>query len=64
MERKAKKIRFVIDLHMDFPEDWDNDMIWFHLNESSWCADNLIDLLKEHSKKNGCICDICNAEVM
>jgi len=48
---------------MDFPSDWDNEMIEFHLNDSSWCCSNLIDILTEYDKKNGCICSICRAEV-
>ena len=34
------------------------------MNKSSWCCDNLIDLLEEYSKENGCICSICEAKVL
>ena len=60
---KVKTIDWHIHLPMDFPTDWDDEMIEFYLNESSWCCDNLIDLLEEYSKENGCICSICEAKV-
>lgn len=64
IHNKIKTIDWHISLPMDFPEDWDNEMIEFHLNESSWCCDNLIDLLEKYSKENGCICNICEAKVL
>jgi hypothetical protein len=62
-DRKVKTIRWEIKLPMEFPNDWDDEMIEFHLNESSWCCSNLINLLSEYDKENGCICSICKAEV-
>ena len=50
--KKIKTIDWHIHLPMDFPTDWDDEMIEFYLNESSWCCDNLIDLLEEYSKEN------------
>ena len=61
---KTVDVRWTIDLPMEFPDDWDSDMIYFYLNESSWCCDNLIDLLKKYSKEHGCICNICEAVVV
>lgn len=58
-----KNIKWTINLDMDFPNDWNDDDILFYLNESSWCADNLIVLLDNYSKQNGCICEICSAEI-
>lgn len=58
-----KNIKWTINLGMDFPNDWNDDDILFYLNESSWCADNLIVLLDNYSKHNGCICEICSAEI-
>lgn len=40
--RQTKTIQWTINLPMDFPSDWDDDMIEFHLNESNWCCSNLI----------------------
>jgi len=62
-KRKIKTIKWEIKIPMDFPSDWDNEMIEFHLNDSSWCCSNLIDILTEYDKKYGCICSICRAEV-
>ena len=31
---------------MDFPEEWDTNEIEFYLNNSSYCCDNLINLLQ------------------
>lgn len=59
-----KTIRIIIDLPMNFPEEWNNDMIEFYLNESSYCCDNLIDELNKYSKKEGCICSITECKVI
>lgn len=63
-DNKTVTIRWTIDLPMSFPKDWDKRLIEFHLNESSWCCDNLIDDLVKYSDQNGCICGICEAEVL
>ena len=62
-DRQTKTIQWTINLPMDFPSDWDDDMIEFHLNESSWCCSNLISELEKYDEKNGCICGICEAKV-
>ena len=49
--RQTKTIRITIDLPMDFPEYWDNEMIEFHLNESSYCCNSLISKLDKYSEK-------------
>ena len=61
--RQIKTIQWTINLPMDFPSDWNDDMIEFHLNESSWCCSNLISELEKYDEKNGCICGICEAKV-
>ena len=62
--RKERIIELTIKLPMDFPADWDDDMVEFHLNESSWCMDNIIDELKKYSETHGCICGICEGKVL
>lgn len=62
-DRQTKTIQWTINLPMDFPSDWDDDMIEFHLNESSWCCSNLISELEKYDEKNGCICGICEVKV-
>ena len=59
-----KTVRIIINLPMDFPEEWDNEMIEFHLNESSYCCNNIIDELYEYIAKNGCICSITHCKVI
>ena len=63
-DRQTKTIQWIINLPMDFSLDWDDDMIEFHLNESSWCCTNLISKLKKYDEENGCICGICEAKVV
>lgn len=60
---KTVNIKWTINLPVEVPDDWDNDLINFHFNESSWCCDNLIDLLEKYSEEHGCICGICKALV-
>nr|DAF71241.1 MAG TPA: hypothetical protein [Caudoviricetes sp.] len=62
-DRQTKTIQWTINLPMDFPSDWDDDMIEFHLNESNWCCSNFISELEKYDEKNGCICGICEAKV-
>ena len=65
MGRKTKIIATTITMPMDFPDDWDDNMIEFHLNESSWCFGNLLDMLNEYAQQhNGCICSLCEARVV
>ena len=62
--RKTHNIEIKIILPMDFPNDWDKEMIDFHLNESSWCCNNLIELLQEYAEKNECICSITTCQAL
>ena len=32
-----------LELVRTVPEDWDEDMINFHMNDSSWCFDNIAE---------------------
>lgn len=61
---QKRTVEIKIKLPMEFPSDWDDKLIDFHLNDGSWCMDNFIDLLDEYSKKHGCICEICEAKVL
>lgn len=63
-DRQTRTIQWTINLPMDFPLDWDDEMIEFYLNESSWCCSNLIKELKKYDKENGCICSICEAKIV
>jgi len=61
---KTVTVRFTIDLPTLVPADWDNDLINFHFNESSWCSSNIIEMLEEYDEEVGCLCGICKAEVL
>jgi hypothetical protein len=55
-ERKKIRLRVTFEVDGIVPEDWDEDMIMFHYNESSYCKDNLLrDKLLE-TKEVGCSC--------
>jgi hypothetical protein len=41
---------------MDVPEDWEESMVEFHMNESSSCADNLLRKLSDQAERVGCSC--------
>ena len=54
-------IRFPIDVEMHVPDDWDKDMIEFHVNESSWCVGNILPILEKYADEHdGCICNLLN----
>lgn len=46
-----------VEIVMEVPEHWDEEMCNFHKNESSWCASNILDDLKKLDEK-GCLCGI------
>ena len=62
--RQIKNIEIRIKLPIDFPEEWNIQQIEFYLNDSSYCCDNLIDLLQKYSKTHGCICSITECKVI
>lgn len=55
-------IAVTIELIREIPEDWEPSMVDFHLNESSWCASNIVSDLQqlvEDKKESGggrCLC--------
>lgn len=51
-------VDFTIRMVTAEPEYWDKNNIEFHYNESSWCADNLLDMIEKRGK---CLCDITRA---
>lgn len=70
MEEKTKEYKTVnvlwkIEFPMRVPVNEDKRMIEFAFNESSWCAGNFLDKLNEYANMHdGCICNICSAEVL
>ena len=57
-------VKVTINLPCSFPDDWDDDMINFQLNESSWCCDNYISKLHGYANRNTCICSITSSAVL
>ena len=43
-------------LIMTVPEDWEESMVEFHMNESSSCSDNLLNSLSKQAERMGCAC--------
>lgn len=64
--RKTVAVAYTITMPREVPEDWDDDMVEFYLNESSRCADHFIADLAEYCEtlkaKGGCLCDSHVAE--
>ena len=46
---------FTVTLTRSVPEDWDQYMIEFHMNDSSWCASNLIHEMESLDMER-CLC--------
>jgi len=57
-------VEFTIRVVTKEPEHWTPDDIEFHYNESSWCADNLLNSLVRRQKSNPdwCLCQFTKAK--
>lgn len=54
-------VQATVELTIDVPEGWTQDDVNFRYNESSWCANNLVEelqaMLKRKKKHDGrCMC--------
>jgi len=49
-------VKVSFEMIREIPEDWSEDMIEFHMNESSSCKDNLIEAISKQSERLGCSC--------
>jgi len=55
---KKVKLRATVEYEVYVPFEWDKEMIEFHRNDGTWCADNLVNDLEKHLKgTEGCLCD-------
>lgn len=38
------KVRAIIEYEVEYPDDWDDEMVLFHRNDSdsSWCCSNIM----------------------
>ncbi|MFI2856891.1 hypothetical protein ACH6EH_07095 [Paenibacillus sp. JSM ZJ436] len=57
---KTAVMDFTIRMVVDVPEFWKPEDIEFRYNEGSWCADNLIDMIKK--EEGDCLCSHVQAE--
>ena len=55
------KVRMTVEFDKDFPADWSDDLIGFSLNESSWCASNVIE---EIDAIEPCLCAATKFELI
>lgn len=68
LDKQLRKVRFVFELEKEFPSDWDDSLIEFHMNESSWCVNNAIDDLESYALKleeqGYCLCASFKGELV
>lgn len=62
--KKKVKIRMTVEYEVEVPSDWDKNLIEFHRNDGSWCANNAIKELSKISEDCGCICHITHFEYL
>lgn len=55
MRERTVVIEVTLQVPIAVPESWDAGAIEFRYGDSSWCADNLIDLLENCTGKH-CLC--------
>ena len=57
IRQRTVTVEMTIRFPISVPEDWDEEAINFHRNESTWCASNVIpELEREAKRQNGCLC--------
>lgn len=61
VNRKVK-VELTIQYEISVPAHWDEYMVNFHRNDSSWCAGNLVQELEELDKEKGCLCNAADIE--
>lgn len=58
------KVRMIVDYEIEVPAHWDQYMIEFHRNDSSWCASSAIDELQAIHEAENCICNHTSFEYL
>ena len=67
---KRYRIRMTLEFEKDYPDKdcIDEDHVEFHLTESSWCADNVINDIQAYADRKeaegSCLCDDASFEVL
>ncbi len=60
-----KNIKLSFTIPQEYPDDWTDAEIISFTTQSSSCADNLLDDIKEFLiKNNDCACSIVEAEIV
>lgn len=54
-------VDFTIRMIREVPEDWNEELIEFSINESSWCASNLIEEFEKVTEQE-CLCSRTSGE--
>lgn len=59
------KIKMTVEYEVEYPDNFDEALVDFHLTESSWCADNALSDISEYLKSTDkCLCGIAEFEVL
>ena len=63
---KLVRLRYIIEVDIEMPHSFDAHDIEFNRNEGSWCADNCLDEIEAHCRKEenvgSCLCNRFKAE--
>jgi hypothetical protein len=66
---KKVRLRATVEYEVEVPHGWDKDAVEFRYNESTWCADNLVDELQAYvdEMRKGdrrCLCSSTEVEYL
>ena len=50
------KVKMTVEVIISVPRSNDKHAIEFHLNDSSWCTDNILDVFARQSAAGHCLC--------
>jgi hypothetical protein len=62
---RTVRLKVCFEVFHQVPEEWDDESVLFHCNESSFCADNLLRDKLDQSKASGdCCCSPYDIELL
>lgn len=65
---KKVKLKATIEYEKEVPADWNDEQIYYHYNLGTWCANNIVDDLKDYidelNEYNDCLCHHSEIEVI
>lgn len=66
--QRYARVRFTVEIDVLVPHHWSDDMVGYRYNDSTWCADNLPDLIQDDIERltavHRCLCAAFKAEVV